>query len=172
MFLETYQDNIVPFSSIAKTLHEELLKKGITLATAESCTGGAIAKALVEHPDASKYLVGGVIAYTNRIKEQILGVTQIQEYGAVSEQVTEEMAIGVSNKLSADLALSVSGILGPGGATPTKPVGTICASIAYKGRIALSWTMRYHGSREHLLERCVREVLARAYFFVCKGGQK
>jgi len=108
-----------------------LAKKG-TLATAESCTGGYIAHLITSVPGSSGYFRGSVVAYSNELKEELLGVLpeSIEQYGAVSETVVSEMAIGAQTRLNADYVIAVSGIAGPDGGTPEKPVGTTWIAIA------------------------------------------
>ena len=109
-----------------------LLTKNWTVATAESCTGGLIAHQLSSVPGASAYFKGSVVCYDNDMKERILGVqkTTLQEYGAVSEQTVTEMVKGVRELTKADVAVAVSGIMGPTGGTPDKPVGTVCVAVS------------------------------------------
>lgn len=102
-----------------------LMQRGLTLALAESCTGGLIAHDLTDVPGSSDYFLGGVVAYSNRAKEELLGVRHetLLTHGAVSEQTAREMARGARRIFGADVALSVTGIAGPGGGSPEKPVG-------------------------------------------------
>jgi nicotinamide-nucleotide amidase len=113
----------------------ELAARRLTVATAESCTGGFIANRLTNVPGASVVLRGGVVAYHNGIKESVLQVPAdlIAEHGAVSEPVARAMAEGARKVLGADYALSVTGIAGPGGGTPEKPVGTVFIGLASAG---------------------------------------
>jgi PncC family amidohydrolase len=109
-----------------------LKKKGLWIATAESCTGGLIAHKLTNVPGSSEYFKGGVVSYSNEVKMKLLGVREetLREYGAVSEQTAREMANGVRKLLDVDIAIATTGIAGPGGATPTKPVGLVYASLS------------------------------------------
>ncbi|MDR1756731.1 MAG: CinA family protein [Culturomica sp.] len=109
-----------------------LKSRGKTVATAESCTGGYIAHLLTSVAGSSDYFKGGVVAYSNRVKEQLLGVdpAAIRTEGAVSETVVRQMAEGARKRLDTDYAVSVSGIAGPSGGTPEKPVGTVWISVA------------------------------------------
>jgi nicotinamide-nucleotide amidase len=109
-----------------------LLEKGATVAVAESCTGGAIASLITSVPGSSAYFKGAVVAYDNAVKTGLLGVADdtLQTYGAVSLPVVEQMAVGVRQALKADYAIATSGIAGPGGGTPEKPVGTVCFAVA------------------------------------------
>ncbi|RZK45397.1 MAG: CinA family protein [Hymenobacter sp.] len=102
------------------------------LGTAESCTGGAVAARLTSVPGSSAYFRGSVVAYANDIKEALLGVNAetLAQHGAVSEATVREMAEGARARLGVDVALATSGIAGPGGGTPLKPVGTICLACA------------------------------------------
>ncbi|MBQ7388403.1 MAG: competence/damage-inducible protein A [Paludibacteraceae bacterium] len=107
-------------------------KHGKTLATAESCTGGNIARLITSVSGASAYYMGGVVAYANNAKEQLLGVqhTTLEQYGAVSRQTAEEMAIGAKCRFGTDYAVATTGIAGPTGGTPDKPVGTVWIAVA------------------------------------------
>ena len=134
---ELYQivgDNI--FAEEDKPVHEllgEILKKkGKTIATAESCTGGYIGHLLTSISGSSAYFRGGIIAYENEIKERLLGVCKedLIEYGAVSQSVVEQMALGAKNALGTDYSIATSGIAGPDGGTDEKPVGTVWIAIA------------------------------------------
>lgn len=109
-----------------------LIKKGLTLSVAESCSGGSVASALTGIPGSSRYFAGAVVAYHNRIKEALLGVANetLTQYGAVSEQTIVEMAQGVRAHLQTDIGLATSGIAGPDGGTEEKPVGTIWIACA------------------------------------------
>lgn len=117
-------------------LGEKLLEKGLTLSTAESCTGGNIAKQIVSISGSSAYFLGSVVAYAYEAKENILGVAHstIEKHGAVSEEVVREMVDGVKNLLKTDCGIAVSGIAGPTGGTPEKPVGTVWIATSYKDK--------------------------------------
>jgi len=109
-----------------------------TLAVAESCTGGHIGHTITTVPGSSAYFSGGVIAYSNKIKSEVLGVKRatLDNYGAVSEKTVEEMAIGVRKLFGADFAIATSGVAGPDGGTEDKPVGTVCIGIADKNGVS------------------------------------
>jgi len=106
--------------------------QGLTLATAESCTGGLVAHHITNTPGSSAYFWGGVVAYANEIKEGLLGVDPetLIAYGAVSEQTALEMARGARRRLGTSLAVSITGIAGPSGGTPEKPVGLVYIGLA------------------------------------------
>lgn len=118
-------------NTIQRAVGQLFLEKGKTLTTAESCTGGYIAHMITSIPGASAYFNGGTIPYSNELKEKMLGVapTTLQAHGAVSEATVKEMVTGALALAKTDIALSVSGIAGPGGGTPEKPVGTVWLAI-------------------------------------------
>ena len=120
--------------SLEKTIGVLLKEKDETLCTAESCTGGMIAHQITTVPGSSDYFIGSVVAYSNRIKEKELGVnsTTLEKEGAVSRQVVEQMAQGVRERFGAGYSIATSGIAGPAGGTPEKPVGTIWIAVAGK----------------------------------------
>ena len=130
-------------------LHNLLSKSQLTISTAESCTGGIISSELTKLPNSSLYFIGAIIAYQNTIKENVLGVSSstLSEYGAVSEQTVREMARGVAKLMNTDLAISISGIAGPGGGSTHKPVGTIWTAYYIKGEVYTK-LLRLKGSRE------------------------
>ena len=109
-----------------------LKRKKRTLAVAESCTGGFIANGITNVPGASKIFLGGIIAYSNEVKEKFLGVRSavLKKHGAVSGIVAREMAEGARKKFGADFAIAVTGIAGPSGGTKDKPVGTVFIAVA------------------------------------------
>jgi nicotinamide-nucleotide amidase len=122
---------------------------GRRIATAESCTGGMIAARLTDRAGSSAYVIGGVVSYSNEVKSGVLGVPpeMIAEHGAVSEQVAAAMAEGARDNLRTDIAVSTTGIAGPGGGTEQKPVGTVCFGIAISDRPTITRTLRLPGDR-------------------------
>jgi nicotinamide-nucleotide amidase len=114
---------------------ELLRERGKTFATAESCTGGLLGNRVTNVPGSSTYYMGGVVAYSNKLKEQLLGVsrTTLSMFGAVSEETAREMAIGARRVTGADIAVATTGIAGPDGGTPDKPVGTVAVALAADG---------------------------------------
>ncbi len=122
----------VDAESMERTVVERLRERGLTLACAESCTGGLISKRITDVSGCSDVFIGGCVTYANEAKMRLLGVRAetLEKYGAVSEQTAREMAMGVRAALGADVGVSVTGIAGPGGGTPEKPVGTVFVGIS------------------------------------------
>lgn len=134
---------------LEKTLHGYLYSGEIKIAAAESCTGGLVAHRITNIPGSSAYFTGGIVAYSYEAKVRLLGVSwdTLHAHGAVSEEVVLEMACGARKVFEADIAVSISGIAGPGGGTTEKPVGTIWLGLCTpKGE----WTRHFllDGSRE------------------------
>jgi len=127
--MELQQD----ITDLAAQLGRILTDKSLWITTAESCTGGGISYALTDTPGSSAYLDRAFVTYSNKAKAQLLNVSEetLINYGAVSEQTVIEMAIGACKVTNANIAVTVSGIAGPGGATNTKPVGTVWFCIRY-----------------------------------------
>ncbi|MCZ4078948.1 competence/damage-inducible protein A [Rhodococcus sp. H36-A4] len=122
---------------------------GHRIATAESCTGGMIAARLTDRAGSSAYVIGAVVSYANEAKTGLLDVPaeMIEEHGAVSEKVAAQMAEGARSRLGVDIAVSTSGVAGPGGGTDLKPVGTVCFAIASADRPTMTRTLRLPGDR-------------------------
>jgi nicotinamide-nucleotide amidase len=139
-----------------------LAEKRKTLATAESITGGLVANRLTHVPGASDWFLGGVVAYDNRLKTEMLDVpgALIQEQGAVSAPVAEAMAVGCRRRFRSDLAVSTTGIAGPGGGSPDKPVGTVYVGFAWDGGVA-SHTFGWMGTRNEVQSRTAKMALNR-----------
>lgn len=127
----------------------------ITLALAESCTGGSVAARLVAVPDASQYFLGGVVAYSDTAKQRLLGVKAeaLAAFGAVSEPVALQMAQGALERFGADVALAVTGIAGPTGESPGKPVGTVSYALVIRGSEPHTWTTRFTGERAAIISQ-------------------
>lgn len=144
----------------AEILLKECRERGLTVATAESCTGGNIAHELTLIPGASDVVNGGVVSYSNKVKSDVLGVKMedIESYGAVSIPVVRQMAEGAQRVTSSDVAVATSGIAGPGGGTAEKPVGTVCICARYGDR-ELYETARFNGSRERIINSATTRAL-------------
>lgn len=122
---------------IEEAILERLKSKGKTLSTAESCTGGYISHLLTSIPGSSAVFTGGVVAYSYASKEHLLGVqhSTLEKYGAVSEETVKEMALGAVTKFGSDFSIACSGIAGPEGGTPDKPVGTVWIAVAHRKKV-------------------------------------
>ena len=119
---------------IARQIGDILYASGLTIGTAESCTGGRISEAIIAIPGSSDYYKGGIVAYTDEVKVKLLGVSSevLEEQTAVSEEVAREMVLGTLNAIGVDFAIASTGYAGPGGGTKEAPVGTIW--LAYGNR--------------------------------------
>jgi nicotinamide-nucleotide amidase len=146
---------------LASELGDKLMARGWMLATAESCTGGWVGQLVTTLPGSSHWYERGFITYANTAKIEMLGVPAdtIETYGAVSEETARAMAAGALAHSHAQAALAISGIAGPGGATPQKPVGLVCYSWALADGTLMSSTCRLDGDREEIRSRAVAAAL-------------
>jgi PncC family amidohydrolase len=121
-----------PLAELIGRLQDRCLELGLKVATAESCTGGLIAKQITDVPGSSEYFPGGVVSYSDAAKTELLDVSKdlLTAHGAVSAQVARAMALGALARFGADLAVSVTGVAGPGGGSPSKPVGLTYVGVA------------------------------------------
>ncbi len=142
----------VDVDSLEQVVVQEMTARGLTLATAESCTGGLMGKRITDVPGASACYLGGVVSYQNEVKENLLGVRHetLMTKGAVSEDTACQMAQGVRKALGADIGISTTGVAGPGGGTPEKPVGLIYVGISTGDRTWAVRILRPRQSRESL----------------------
>lgn len=149
-------DNETLASAVGKTL----LRRGASLATAESCTGGTLAHRITEVAGASQYYVGGVVSYSNELKMNLLGVrrTTLEQFGAVSEQTACEMAVGCRMRLHTDYAVATTGIAGPTGGTDEKPLGTVWIAVASPEGVAAHKYI-FATTREQHQERTANQAL-------------
>lgn len=154
--------------SLPETVLDTCRTHALTLATAESCTGGMVASALVDIPGSSDVVMGGVVSYSNAAKQGLLGVreTTIAQHGAVSEETAVEMATGALARLNADVAVAITGVAGPG-ASGTKPEGMVCFAVARRGAAVQSETCQFGAigrgqvraaSRDHALQMVLDAV--------------
>lgn len=157
------EDGESPLTNNFETLPElvayTMKKAGKTLATAESCTGGTLAHQLTAMAGASEYFRGGVVAYSNEVKECALGVRHetLMAHGAVSEETVREMAAGARERLGADYAVATTGIAGPGGGTPEKPVGTVWIAVAGPDGVTAK-LLKFGDRRAQTIERTCNAV--------------
>ena len=124
-------------NSLSEQLGGLLRSKGLLMGTAESCTGGRIANMVTLVAGSSDYFVGGVVSYSNEVKHNVLGVSEdsLRLHGAVSREVVEQMAQGAIRTVGCDCSVATSGVAGPGGGSPEKPVGTVWIAAALKEQI-------------------------------------
>ena len=143
-------------------IHKLCISHHLTLALAESCTGGALAAKLTALPDSSLYFLGSIVAYANEAKKKLLSVSNsiLSTYGAVSEQTATQMAQGAGAAFGADIALSVTGIAGPSGGSLEKPVGTVCFSISFRKEIKRTWRAQFQGNRQEIILQSIEEALS------------
>lgn len=146
--------------AIEEVVIEELKKRHLKVTTAESCTGGLLAGRLLNVSGASEVYDEGHITYANAAKEKILGVSHetLEQYGAVSEETATEMARGAANAANADAALVTTGIAGPSGGTPEKPVGLVYIGCFLEGRVRVE-ECHFHGTREEVRASAVTRAI-------------
>ncbi|MBC7532170.1 MAG: CinA family protein [Oligoflexus sp.] len=151
-------------NSITAALHETCLRRKVTLTTAESCTGGLISAILTSTAGSSAYFLGGVCCYSNELKTKLLSVPAnlIAETGAVSDLVAKSMAEGARSLSGADFAISVTGIAGPGGGGPDKPVGTVYCAWANAKSVDVE-RLQLHGDRDSIRAQTCLIALAGLY---------
>jgi len=137
-----------------------LRQRGLSLAVAESCTGGLVGHRITNVAGSSTYFMGGVISYANEAKVRLLGVRgeTLEKHGAVSRETVLEMARGVRNVFAANVGIAVSGIAGPGGGTPDKPVGTVWIGLSTPG-VEQAWCYRLEGDRVQIKEGAAGRAL-------------
>jgi len=138
-----------------------------TIATAESCTGGGIAQAITEVPGSSVWFDRGFVTYSNAAKVQMLGVNPqtLEHYGAVSAETAAEMAAGALARSDADVAVAVTGIAGPDGETPDKPIGTVFIAWVHKNGEAKTVKKKFAGNRRQIREQTVKSALEGIWLF-------
>lgn len=147
---------------LVKSIGEYLISERAMLVTAESCTGGAIAKAITDMAGSSQWFDRGFVTYSNAAKIDMLGVTQssLEKYGAVSEPVAREMAVGaLVDSAQPSYGISVTGIAGPSGGSVEKPVGMVCFGWAKKNAAVYAETQFFEGDRDEIRQKSVRYAL-------------
>ena len=146
--------------TLSQTVGNALLDQNYWISTAESCTGGLLSHVLIANSGSSAYFKGGIVAYSNEIKEKVLGVqaATLQAYGAVSEQTAREMAEGIREKFGTDIGLSTTGIAGPKGGTPDKPIGLVWMGISTSGH-TMTFECHFKGERLDIMRSTVIEIL-------------
>lgn len=149
-----------PTASLEEHIGQLLRAKGWTLALAESCTGGLLGHRITNIPGASDYFLGSIVAYAYEAKVKLLGVKweTLQQHGAVSRETVLEMARGAREHLGAHIAISISGIAGPGGGTPEKPVGTTWIGLVTPD-FAQAYRFQFKGNRDENKKQATEEAL-------------
>ena len=151
------------FDALTAEIQQICISNGWTLSVAESCTGGNLAARLTRLQGSSRYFLGSVVAYSNLIKQEVLGIRDavLKEQGAVSAPVVKQMATGVLTITGSDFSLAATGIAGPEGGTPEKPVGTIWAAIATQNEKPLIWHFHLMGERQQIIDQTIDIILSR-----------
>ena len=157
---------IFGFNSLEEKFVHLLAKNKLTVAVAESCTGGLISKRITDIPGASSMFAGGIVAYSNEAKTILLGVKEntLNRFGAVSKEIALEMAWGVKQRFNTDFGIATTGIAGPDGGTKEKPVGLVCFGIA--GSDTFSTQIQFSGNREHVRTLAANYILNKLLTFV------
>ncbi len=153
--------NLDLHENLSQKVGELLLENQEILASAESCTGGGVATAITSIAGSSQWFDRAFVTYTNKAKMEMLGVkaTTLEQYGAVSEQTVEEMVLGALDHSDATIAVSISGIAGPGGGSDEKPVGTVCFCWADKRGWKKVETHHFSGDRTQVRQQAVYQAL-------------
>lgn len=148
-------------------IQDLMINRQKTLAVAESCTGGLVSFSLTQIANSSQYFKGCLVAYYNEVKEEVLGVNKelLEQYGAVSSQVSKSMASGVKNILRSDIGISTTGIAGPGGGSLKKPVGLVYIGLA-SGEQVFFKELRLNGSRQEIRQNTCKQVLKFLYDYL------
>lgn len=145
---------------LEEKLAKTLINQQLTLSIAESCTGGLVSNRLTNIPGSSAFLHFSVIAYDNRAKTNILNVSlkTLKQYGAVSQQTARAMAQGIRKILKSDISLSITGIAGPSGGSPDKPVGTVFMAICFRNKV-IDYQFMFKGSRTSIKKQAAEKAL-------------
>ena len=149
--------------SVEERLVQTLAEMGLTVSSAESCTGGMIASRIIDVPGASDVYYEGFITYSNEAKMKYLNVSEdiLEKYGAVSQEVVKEMAVGCRRATGCDVSIVTSGIAGPGGGSMEKPVGLVYIACAYKEEVLVSW-FNFEGDRTQIRKQATDEAIKMA----------
>lgn len=151
-------------TQLEKVILDFMEARGLTLSTAESCTGGYISHLITQQPGSSKVFLGGAVSYSNGLKVSMLGVSEdtLKKFGAVSEETVKEMALGAISNYYSDYSISVSGIAGPDGGTPDKPVGTVWVAVSGKSK-TITKKFQFGNKRAQNIERSAINALSLLY---------
>ena len=154
---------------LSARVNDALRGRGFTLSVAESCTGGGVAAAVTSVPGSSEIFKGGVVAYANEIKRDVLSVSEesLLAYGAVSEEVVRQMVAGVASLMHTECAIATSGVAGPGGGTPEKPVGTVWTAFLVDGTVTTCKLTLDDCGRAANIEATILETLKIFHRLLC-----
>ena len=157
---EAFKASLLPAANLEEAILHWMVKHQKTLALAESCTGGFMASQLTAIPGASEYFLGSIVSYANQLKEDLLGVSPetLKKHGAVSREAVHEMWMGLMRKTGADYGIAVSGIAGPQGGTPEKPVGTVVYAMGKTGEVPEIHTLHMKGNRQTVILRTTKKL--------------
>lgn len=155
-------------TELAALIQEYFIAHKWTLGVAESCTGGNLSACLTQLPGCSQYFLGSIVAYSNPLKTQILGVNSsiLDQQGAVSGAVATQMVQGTLKLFDSDYALAITGIAGPGGATDSKPVGTVWTAIGQQRQTPLVWALQLAGSRQEIIQQSIHALLLQLWLLI------
>ncbi len=144
-------------SNKLQNISKKFIDQNFLLSVAESCTGGLLAKKITDESGSSAWFDCGFITYSNESKVRMLGVNKesIAEFGAVSQEIAQEMAIGVQKNSRAIFSISITGVAGPNGGSPEKPVGTVHVCFAFKGSVLKDYKLQFSGERSSIREQTV-----------------
>jgi nicotinamide-nucleotide amidase len=157
-------------TDLAEQLGQCLIARGLKLASAESCTGGWLAKIITDIPGSSAWFTGAVVSYSNELKQRLLGVeaSTLNEFGAVSGDTVMEMSDGLFSHTDADVVVSISGIAGPEGGSEDKPVGLVWLSWGKRDKTIFAMPFNFDGDREAVRKQSVKQALNSLLdFLVC-----
>ena len=148
--------------NLAKEVASRLIDQSLTMATAESCTGGWVSKIVTDIDGSSQWFECALVTYSNRTKQDLLGVSEntLHTQGAVSQATVKEMVLGLMDRCNANIGVSISGIAGPGGGTEDKPVGTVWMAWAKQGLLIESIKFQFEGDRGEVRKLAVYEALS------------
>jgi nicotinamide-nucleotide amidase len=155
-------------SELLTTVSQQLKHHNYKIVTAESCTGGGLAYALTELPGSSDWFERGFVTYSNTAKADLLGVTSLTlvTYGSVSEHTAREMAEGALHRSQANISVAITGIAGPTGGSPDKPVGTVWLSYAGVDRETVTSLLSLEGNRSEIREKTILHALEKLLLFI------
>jgi PncC family amidohydrolase len=148
---------------LIEAIQHHFVHNGLTLSVAESCTGGSLSAHLTALPGSSQYFLGSVVSYSNKLKTDLLGVSEslLKAKGAVSEEVANAMVKGILKCTGSDYGIALTGVAGPSGGTLEKPVGTVWCAMGSKNGEIQSWLLKLKGNREMVIEGSINSALSK-----------